>query len=161
MTDAPTDPSTSGATGSEPMSSARLSQFRRDVGGLKVSGGAANPERQGGRWGIALMATGAVGGLICWYAAYNSARFEEIQRMIILGGFFVGVGIVGAVIWVRNSLTRYFRYWLIRLIYEQREQTDQLVAEQRDQIDRLIEAWRADGGAPARARDGGAPGTVP
>jgi hypothetical protein len=24
------------------------------------------------------------------------------------------------------SLTRYFRYWLVRLIYEQRDQTDRL-----------------------------------
>jgi len=53
------------------------------------------------------------------------------------------VGVVGAVIWVRNSFTRYMRYWLIRLIYEQREQTDSLVAEQREQMDRLIELVRS------------------
>ena len=35
-------------------------------------------------------------------------------------------------------MTRYLRYWLIRLVYEQREQTEQLVAEQRAQMDRLI-----------------------
>jgi hypothetical protein len=28
---------------------------------------------------------------------------------------------------VRNSLTRYLRYWLIRLIYEDREQTERLI----------------------------------
>ena len=35
---------------------------------------------------------------------------------------------MGIVLWIRNSLTRYFRFWLIRLVYEQREQTDRLIA---------------------------------
>ena len=39
----------------------------------------------------------------------------------------IGISLVGIVIWVRNSLTRYLRYWIIRLVYEQREQTDQLI----------------------------------
>ena len=30
-------------------------------------------------------------------------------------------------IWIRNSLTRYLRFWIIRLVYEQREQTDRLI----------------------------------
>ena len=38
------------------------------------------------------------------------------------------VGLVGVVLWLRNSLTRYLRYWLIRLIYEDREQTERLIA---------------------------------
>jgi hypothetical protein len=37
------------------------------------------------------------------------------------------VGMVGVVLWLRNSLTRYLRYWLIRLIYEDREQTERLI----------------------------------
>ena len=130
MTD---DPSQAAPGQPEPMTAARLSQFQHEVGELKVSGGGANPERQGGRWGIALMIVAAVGGVLSWYAAYNAGRFEEIQRMIILGGLFVGLGIVGAVIWVRNSLTRYLRYWIIRLVYEQREQTDQLIRALRDE----------------------------
>ena len=40
----------------------------------------------------------------------------------------VVVGLVGVALWVRNSLTRYLRYWLIRLIYEDREQTERLIA---------------------------------
>jgi hypothetical protein len=31
------------------------------------------------------------------------------------------------VIWIRNSTTRYLRYWMIRLVYEQREQTELLI----------------------------------
>ena len=55
---------------------------------------------------------------------------------------FVGVAIVGAVVWVRNSMTRYFRFWLVRLVYEQQDQTGQLIAAQREQMDRLIDTIR-------------------
>ena len=40
--------------------------------------------------------------------------------------------IVGAALFVRYSLSRYLRYWMIRLIHEQRTQTDRIV----DAIDR-------------------------
>ena len=43
------------------------------------------------------------------------------------------LAVVGIVIWVRNSITRYLRYWIIRLVYEQREQTEQLIQALRDQ----------------------------
>jgi hypothetical protein len=123
----------------------RLAAFRREVGELKVTGGAANPERLGTRLGIAVVVAGLIGAVLCWYGAYTADRFEEIQRLIIAGSACVGLAIVGAVLWVRNSLTRYFRYWLVRLVYEQREQTDQLVAEQRTQMDRLLAAIREAG----------------
>jgi hypothetical protein len=45
----------------------------------------------------------------------------------------VGLVVVGIVIWARNSLTRYLRYWIIRLVYEQREQTEQLIQALRDE----------------------------
>jgi hypothetical protein len=125
-----------------PASSDRLTRFQEEVGALRVSGGAANPERLGGRIGIAIMVVAAVGGVLCWYGAYTAGAFEEIQRLIIAGGLFVGLGVVGAVIWVRNSFTRYLRYWLVRLIYEQREQTEQLVADHHDQMERLIAALK-------------------
>jgi hypothetical protein len=120
----------------------RLSTFRREVGDLKVTGGAANPERLGARLGLALVVIGLAGAAVCWYTAYNAGAFEEIQRMIIAGAAFVGVAIVGVVVWMRNSMTRYFRFWLVRLVYEQREQTEQLVAAQREQMDRLISTIR-------------------
>ena len=138
----PDTPRAAPPPGEQPMSADRLNRFEHEVGELKVSGGAANPERLGGRWGIALMIVGLVGSILCWYEAYTATAFEIIQRMIILGAVFVGVGIVGSVVWVRNSLTRYLRYWLIRIIYEQREQTEQLVTEQHDQMERLIQVIR-------------------
>ena len=54
----------------------RLATFRREVGDLKVTGGAANPERTGARLGIALVVIGLVGAAVCWYSAYNAGHLR-------------------------------------------------------------------------------------
>ena len=114
---------------SEVMSSVRLAQFQDEVAKLKLKGGGANPERTGANWGIGLVILGAIIVVICWLSSKGAggsvnARLDaEVAALIGLL-----VGLVGVALWVRNSLTRYLRYWLIRLIYEDREQTERLIA---------------------------------
>lgn len=112
----------------ETMSSERLAQLKDEVSKLKVTGGLANPERLAGKWGIGLTIVGFVIAFVSWWSALNSSDLGTNLRSEIFGVIGVGVAVVGIVIWLRNSLTRYFRFWLIRLVYEQREQTDRLIA---------------------------------
>ena len=121
-----------GAPAAETMSSERLGEFRDEVAKLKVTGGMANPERLAGKWGIGLTIFGFVVAIVSWWSALNAGTFEDIFRAQIFGYIGIGISVVGIVIWVRNSLTRYFRFWLIRLVYEQREQTEQLIKALRD-----------------------------
>jgi hypothetical protein len=123
----------SGADGT--MSSARLAQFEDEVGKLKVTGGGANPERLGAQWGIGLTILGFVIAIISWWSALDAKGDNPAVtalRAEIFAIIGIGVALVGIVIWVRNSLTRYMRYWIIRLVYEEREQTDQLIRALRD-----------------------------
>jgi hypothetical protein len=115
------------------MSSTRLAQFEEEVAKLKVTGGGANPERLGSRWGIGLTILGFVIAIISWFSAQDSKDVNVILRSQIVAFAGIGLALVGIVIWVRNSLTRYMRYWIIRLVYEQREQTEQLIQALRDQ----------------------------
>jgi hypothetical protein len=117
------------AGGSEVMSSVRLAQFQEEVTKLKLKGGGANPERTGANVGAGLAILGVVIVIIAWLSSKGSggntnARLDaEIAAVVGLL-----VGILGIALWVRNSLTSYLRYWLIRLIYEDREQTERLIA---------------------------------
>jgi hypothetical protein len=115
------------STPSGTMSSARLAEFEQEVAKLKVSGGGANPERLAERWGIGLTILGFVVAFISWWSAFNAGTFADIYRAQIFALIGIGISIVGIVIWIRNSTTRYLRYWIIRLVYEQREQTERLV----------------------------------
>lgn len=130
MTDVNAEVTAPGSEGT--MSSARLEQFESEVGKLKVTGGGANPERLGSQWGIGLTIFGFVIAIIAWWSALNSNQAVTGIRSQIMGIIGVGLAIVGIAIWVRNSLTRYLRYWIIRLVYEQREQTDALIKALRD-----------------------------
>ena len=123
-----TDTSTTTPGSSDPgtMSSERLARFEAEVGALKA-GGSANPERIGTWIGIAAGVVGAVVAIIGYAQAQSADRTEFIFRYQILAGIGLAVAVVGAVIWIRNSITRYLRWWLIRLVYEQREQTDRLI----------------------------------
>jgi hypothetical protein len=108
------------------MSSPRLAQFQEEVARLKVTGGGANPERLGAQWGVGLTIFGFVVQIVSWWSALNAGRFEDIHRAAIFALIGVAISMVGIVVWFRNSMTRYLRYWIIRLVYEQREQTEQL-----------------------------------
>ena len=112
----------------ETMSSERLAQLREEVSKLKVTGGMANPERLAGKWGIGLTIFGFVVAIVSWWSAFNSADLGTNIRSQIFAAIGIGISVVGIVLWIRNSLTRYFRFWIIRLVYEQREQTDRLIA---------------------------------
>ncbi|MDQ1455454.1 MAG: hypothetical protein QOH28_1074 [Actinomycetota bacterium] len=114
------------------MSSSRLAQFEAEVAKLKVTGGGANPERLGSRWGIGLTILGFVVAIISWWSALDGKDALSVLRAETFAFIGVGIAVVGVVIWARNSLTRYLRYWIIRLVYEQREQTEQLIQAQRD-----------------------------
>lgn len=122
-----TNPPTEGT-----MSSERLQAFEAEVAKLKVTGGGANPERLGGQWGIGLTIVGFVVAVIAYWSALDSKSTLTALRSQIIGIIGVGIAIVGIAIWVRNSITRYLRYWLIRLVYEQREQTDAIVQALRE-----------------------------
>jgi len=115
-------------TSTDTMSSERLAQLRDEVSKLKVTGGMANPERLAGKRGIGLTIFGFVVAIVSWWSAFNSADIGTNIRSQIFAAIGIGISLVGIVLWIRNSLTRYFRFWLIRLVYEQREQTDRLIA---------------------------------
>ena len=56
------------------MSTARLSELRDEVTKLKVTGGAANPERLAGKWGIGLTIVGFVITILSWSSALELRR---------------------------------------------------------------------------------------
>jgi hypothetical protein len=114
------------------MSSERLAQFQDEVAKLKVTGGAANPERLGGQWGVGLTIFGLVVAFVSWYSAYNSADLGTNLRAQIFSIIGLTISMIGIVLWIRNSMTRYLRYWIIRLVYEQREQTDRIIEALRE-----------------------------
>ena len=123
MTDdaAETDPAADGG-------SSRADEFRADLAELKLADPAASSERRALQAGIALMIVGV--GLVAlgWYGASGvSEVWKEIPYLISGGLGGLTVTIIGAALYLRASLARQQRLVLIRMLQEQRTQTDRLV----------------------------------
>ena len=110
-----------------PELSPRLQQFQAEVDQLKVSGGRANPERNGRILGAILMAVGLILGIYAYFGLSHSTS-NPLQQgdATVVGLLGVGFTVVGTGLFVVFTLTRYFRYWLVRLIYEQRDIADRV-----------------------------------
>ena len=111
--------------------SPRLQEFQSQVDDLRLTGGKANPERMAVRGAIAMFVI-AVGLELFAYAGSTNAAKGDVGAqaqtdyvILALLGIVFALGSVG--LFVRASLTRYFRYWLVRLVYEDRANTDRLI----------------------------------
>jgi hypothetical protein len=85
-----------------------------------------------------LLGLGAI--LLGWWGASGSAYPAEQLPYVISGGLLgVGLIVAGAALFVRYSMTRYMRFWLLRVIYEERAQTDRTV-ETLERVEDLLRA---------------------
>lgn len=109
--------------------SARVQQFRDEIDELKLRGGSAEGEKRLLALGVILM---VVGMALAIFGAIEVGMMGDSpadQRAYMAQGSFVGIAltIVGAALFLRYSLARYLRFWLIRSTYEQQANADRIV----------------------------------
>ena len=107
--------------------SPRLQEFQTEVDSLKVTGGKANPERVWVILSVIGMLVGVILGLVGWIATQGTKSTLDFASYNAMGNFGLALTVASAAVFVVMSLRRYFRFWLVRLIFEQREQTDRIV----------------------------------
>jgi hypothetical protein len=108
--------------------SPRLQQFQAEVEQLKVTGGRANPERTWAIVGALAMLVGVVLTLLSWVLTQGTVSALDFASYNAMGNFGIALTVAGTGLFVVMSLRRYFRYWLVRLIYEMRDQADRVVS---------------------------------
>jgi hypothetical protein len=111
----------------EPLSP-RLQQFQAEVEQLKVTGGRANPERTWTIVGGLAMAVGTVLTLLSWLLTQGTTSALDFASYNAMGNFGIALTLAGTGLFVVMSLRRYFRYWLVRFIYEMRDQADRVIS---------------------------------
>ena len=62
-----------------------------------------------------------------WAGSHGTTDALSQRDFIIVAVAGLTVAVIGTGMFVVFMLTRYFRYWLIRLIYQDRESTDRLI----------------------------------
>lgn len=107
---------------------ARLAEFQAEVDRLRIRGSAPTTEQRLLLAGLVLMPFGLVLVLVGWFGASGTTNLTDQVPYLLSGGLLgLGLTIVGAALFLRYSLARYLRYWLMRLIYEERTSTDRSV----------------------------------
>lgn len=122
----------------------RIEQFKREIQEMRIHA----PEDASDRWwliaGLALPVLGLVVIGLGWWGASGTAYPAEQLPYVLSGGILgMALVVVGAALFVRYSLSRYLRFWLIRMVYEERAQVDREL----EVLERIEAALR--GGPPA------------
>jgi hypothetical protein len=108
-------------------SSDRVEAFRSEIAEMKVRDPATGRDRLWLGIGVVLMVLG-VGLCVVGYAmSHGTTNPLEQRDSMTLAITGVAVSVVGAALFVRYSMAAFLRFWLARLIYEQKTQTDRLL----------------------------------
>ncbi len=108
---------------------ARIEQFRSEVDGLKLKGSSGQGEQRLLVVGVVLTVVGIALAVLGAVQVGATGGSPADQRAYMAQGSFMGLALIiaGAALFIRYSLARYLRFWLIRLTYESRANTDRVV----------------------------------
>lgn len=98
----------------------RLEEFQAELARLRVRRTSPSTEQRLLLAGIVLMPLGLLLVLVGYAGASGTTEFSSQVPYLLSGGVLgLGLTIVGAALFLRYSLGRYLRFWLLRLIYEE------------------------------------------
>lgn len=110
------------------MEQGRVDEFKADVSRLRIRTGDARRDGVLRIAGAVLMAGGIIADLVVYESSRNLSDPRDIQSQIVLAIGLLGVTGAGCAVFLYASLARFFRFWLLRQVYESRSQVDQVVA---------------------------------
>jgi hypothetical protein len=118
----------------------RIDEFKKEIADMRVRPPEDSAERVWLVAGLVLPLLGLGAIVLGWWGASGSA-YPADQLPYVISGGLLGVGLIvaGAALFVRYSMTRYMRFWLLRIIYEERAQTDRTV-ETLERVEDLLRA---------------------
>ncbi|MGN6692886.1 MAG: hypothetical protein ACTHN0_01810 [Aquihabitans sp.] len=105
------------------MAPERRQQFEADIAQVRVKTGGAAGEPRLIALGVVLMVVGAAVALIAFIASGSQSDTRDVLSTIILAVLGLTVSVIGAAVFLRYSLGRFLRFWLLRLVYEQQDRT--------------------------------------
>ena len=112
-----TDPTPTEATPAD-----RRERFEADLAEIQVKTGAAASEPRMILLGWVLMVAGIVLAVAAFVASGSQSDSRDVISSVILGLAGVGITVMGAAVFLRYSLGRFLRAWMLRLVYEQQQQ---------------------------------------
>jgi low affinity Fe/Cu permease len=106
----------------------RIEQFNADIESMRVkTSGNAAAERAGSTLGFILMVAALVVGIGSYVKAGSLNNALDQNELVILGFTCVSMAIIGAALWLRAAVLRFWRFWMLRSLYEGQAHLDEVV----------------------------------
>lgn len=112
------------------MNEDRIQTFTEEIAGMKLRGARAGRERLLLVLGVVALLAGV--GLAIFGGFQASGTSDTGDQVAFLAtGTLIGLALViaGTALFVRYSMARFLRFWLVRLVHEHRTETDRVVAQ--------------------------------
>ena len=107
-------------------SNERIERFKTEAAELNLKTGNANKEGLLQVASVVLMVLGIVVALLLYSSSLNLDDSRDIQSNIVLAIAMLGVSVVGAAMFLRYSMAKFLRFWLLRQMYEDHAHADRL-----------------------------------
>lgn len=111
----------SSSRGAHQMSKDAEAGFRAELEKLRANSGPGPRDKAIGVFGIALVVIGLVVILVAYNQATSMGDVRDQLEMVVLSALGVALAVVGGVVYAVMSAQRFMRFWLLRVIYEQRD----------------------------------------
>jgi len=119
-----TTTSASAASGSDD----RIEHFKSEIADLQVkTSGKASTEKAASSFGVFLMVASIIVGIGSYVQAGSEKNALDQNELIILAIACVAMAIVGAALWIRTALVKFWRFWMLRSLYEGQAHLDEVV----------------------------------
>ena len=106
-----------------------MEKFAADIAAMQVkTSGNAAAEKAASTLGVVLMIAALVIGIGSFVNAGNQDDALDQNELIILGFVCVSMAIIGATLWLRTALVRFWRFWMLRSLYEGQAHLDEIVS---------------------------------
>ena len=105
----------------------RIERLKSDAAELNVGKGAGRDGLYQAAGAVA-MGVGVAVAFLAYQLSLGKDDQRDIQSLQILAVSMLALAVVGAAVFVRYSLARFLRFWLLRQLYEGQAHIDQVVA---------------------------------
>jgi hypothetical protein len=110
-------------------SDARVARFKADVADMRLRDPATGLDRLLVKVGVLGMVAGPLLALAGYFLSHSATGGLQQRDAIVQAILGLCLSVVGAALYVKASLAGFLRFWMARLVYEQRVQADQQAAD--------------------------------
>ncbi len=105
----------------------RVEVFKREIADLQLKTNTGGAEKAAGIAGGVLMAAAGLVALVSFIQSSGKDDPRDQNELIILSLLCVVLAVIGSTLLLWNRVVRFWRFWMLRQMYENQAHLDQLV----------------------------------